>query len=385
MNKEKELDLDFDHYSQLFLTKIPMARKVNKHTFSGRCVVCGDSKIHSRKTRLYLMRERGKYPNCVICHNCHLSTSAKNFFSQYFPTEMAEAKKGFAERNINNINILREKKEEKKEEPKSRIREEDQYLISFGEELKRAKEKVNIFFEKYTEPINSIPEALEYMIQRNIPQYFINTMRVLKRYGEGGVDYHNQKLFRYAYLRDYVLIPFIDYSDQKKYYFHARRYRNLNFSMAKYLACPYNPDDVEVSFFYNELNVGTDVHPVVVCEGTISSMHLPNSLSTNGIGKQTEEFIRKMEWKFGGPQNIIYANDNEMVDRNALDKAKELLLLGKRVFLWSLMAKDHPAISKLKDFNDLCMAANKKEIPFSTIERYCSSSPLALLKGSNVS
>lgn len=382
MNKEKELDLDFEHYSQLFLSKIPLAKKVNKHTFAGRCVVCGDSRVNSRKTRLYLMRERGKYPNCVICHNCHISTSAKSFFTQYFPNDMAELQKGFSERDLTALAELRAKREEeKKKDPKSKLSEEDQYLLSFGEELKRAKEKVNIFFERFTEPVNNNPEAISYMKSRNVPDYYTQTMRLLKHYGEDGTDYHNQKIFRYAYLRDYILIPFIDYEDEKKYYFHARRYRNLNYTMAKYLACPYNPDDVEVSFFYNELNVSTDEHPVIICEGTISSMHLPNSISTNGVGKQTEEFVRKMEWKFGGASNIIYANDNELVDRDALDKAKELLAMGKRVFLWSLMGKDNPAVNSIKDFNDLCVRANKKEIPFSTIERYTANSPVALLRG----
>lgn len=371
MKKDKQLDLDFETYSKLFMTKIPLARKVNKHTLSGRCVVCGDSKVSQRKTRLYLMRERGSYPNIIVCHNCHLSTSAKAFFERYCPDDMTELNKGLAERQLNPIESLKEEVHE--DAPVRKIREEDEYLISFGKEVELAKQKVGLFFERYTEAIAPNTLAYEYVMRRNIPVEFMRTFRLLKQ------DYHDQKRFRYAYLRDYIIIPFIDIYDNKGYYFHARRYRNLEYTMARYLACPYQPDDVQIDFYFNELGV-TKEDPVIICEGTISSMNLPNAIATNGIGKQTDEFINKMEWKFGGASRIIYANDNELVDHDAMEKSQELLEKGKQVFLWSLMVKDFPFVNKIKDFNDLCVKASKQTLPLSVIEKYTSSSPVALLK-----
>jgi hypothetical protein len=117
------------------------------------------------------------------------------------------------------------------------------------------------------------------------------------------------------------------------------------------------------------MNIDKD-KPLIVCEGTISSMNLPNAISTNGIKKQGKEFINYIEHRFGGEKNIIYANDNEMVDEDAKRKTEELLNMGKRVFLWSLMVRDIPKISHLKDFNDICVAAKKTTIPLSTIEKY---------------
>jgi len=372
MRKDKQLDLDFETYARLFLTKIPLAKKVNKHTFAGRCIVCGDSRISSRKTRLYLMRDRGPYPNIIVCHNCHLSTSAKVFFEQHCPDDMKELEKGLTERSIAAISSLKEEKL-KEPAPQRKIREEDEYLISFEREVELAKTKVGLFFEKYTDPLFANKEATDYIQGRNIPDHFAISLRLLKP------EYTDQKRFRYAYLRDYILIPFIDPKDQQSYYFHARRFRKFEYTMARYLACPYQPDDVQVDFYFNELGVTKEL-PIIICEGTISSMNLPNAISTNGIGKQTEEFINKIEWKFGGSSNIIYANDNELVDKDAMEKSQELLEQNKRVFLWSLMIKDFPFVNKIKDFNDLCVKANQLCIPLSIIEKYSTSSPMALLK-----
>lgn len=371
MANGKQLDLEFETYSKLFLSKIQLAKKVNKHTIAGRCPECGDSKVSVRKTRLYLMRERGPYPNIIVCHNCHLSTSAKVFFNKHFPDQMLELEKGLNERNLGVLSNLKDKPTEPV--PERKIREEDEYLISFGEEVARAKTKVGKFFSKFTCPLDTNPEAYNYMVKRNIPTHFLNILRLLHP------EYHNQKKFRYAYLKDYILIPFLDYHDRQAYYFHARRFHKFDGAMARYLACPYSPDDVQVDFYFNELGVIKDV-PIIICEGTISSMNLPNCISTNGIGKQTDDFIARIEWKFGDPSRIIYANDNELVDHDSMKKAEELLVKGKRVFLWSLMAKDFPFMKNIKDFNDLCVLTKRKMLPLTTIEKYTSCNPVALLK-----
>jgi hypothetical protein len=194
MREDKQLDLDFDTYSKLFIAKIPLAKKVNKHTVAGRCISCGDSKLSQRKTRLYLMRERGKYPNIVTCHNCHLSTTAKIFFSTHFPEDMVELEKGLADRKLNQISSP----QEKEENPSIRkIREEEEYWNSFNQEVERAKSKVGLFFEKFTVPLKYNYIAQKYIVSRCIPERFLSSMRLLNPL------YHDQKRFRYAYLRDY--------------------------------------------------------------------------------------------------------------------------------------------------------------------------------------
>lgn len=358
-------ELKFDSYVKMFLETIPLARKVNDHTYVGRCIVCGDSKKDLKKTRLYLLKKRGRYTNIVTCHNCHFSRSADMFFEENFHDIYSQYYKTWSERDLeeisNDLNNI---------EDSIVIKEKslDELLVSFDKELKLAKDNLSGFL-KYTKSIYESPEALMFMRNRYIPEYFIKRMVVLKE------EYSHRNDFRYFYFRDYILMTFFDLDDNRIYSFHARKYKNLDSPMPRFLACPYHPEDLDIEFYFNETNIEKD-KPLIICEGTISSMNLPNSISTNGIGKQTDEFIRRIEHRFGGEKNIIYANDNEMIDHDAKKKSDYLISRGKRVFLWRLMANDFPSIAQLKDFNDVCKIAKKQSIPLNIIEKYTINSRL---------
>jgi DNA primase len=205
---------------------------------------------------------------------------------------------------------------------------------------------------------------------RRIPENYIEEMVCLRP------EFHDFNTFRYAYFREYAIIPFIDLEDGKPYYFHSRRFKAGHSRMAPYLACPYRPEEPEIQFFMNELRVHND-EPIVIVEGTLDAMHISNSIAVNGIHKITPERIKRFEYRFG--TDIIYALDNEMVDRDAKIKAKELLRMGKQVFLWREMAKDLPAITHIKDFNKLCSVAGRCEFPTKSILKYTRSNVSALL------
>jgi len=146
--------------------------------------------------------------------------------------------------------------------------------------------------------------------------------------------------------------------------------------MAPYMACPYRTVDEEVDYFMGELRVKPDL-PVIIAEGTLDALNLPNSIAVNGINKITEEFIRRMEYRYG--ENIIYALDNEVIDLAARSKVKELLLMEKQVFMWGELAKDVSHVKNIKDFNQLCCTANQTEIPLHTILKYTRKNISAIL------
>jgi hypothetical protein len=372
MLNAKGSDLNFEIYTKMFLDHIPLAKIVNKHTVNGRCILCGDSKKNNRRTRLYLLRERQNVPNIVVCHNCHYSRSAKTFFDEKFPDAMKEYNTAWAERDMTSIQKLKDENPFTKYEEE--LQTEEERWVSHTEEVRKSKEVIKKFFESYTNPAIYDRDAYGYLKSRMVPDGIAESCRIIKP------EYWNREIFRYAYLSNYILFPFLDLKDLQPYFFNARKYKKMEFtSMAKYLTCPFPPDDVNVNYFYNELMV-TRNEPVIICEGTISSINLPNCVSTNGIGKQTDDFIKIFEWKFGGSSNIIYANDNEMVDHDAMEKCEYLLSKGKRVFLWSLFAADYPTIAKYKDFNDLCVAAGKDRLPAEIIEKYAVDNMVSLLK-----
>ena len=202
-----------------------------------------------------------------------------------------------------------------------------------------------------------------------IPTRYIDEMRVLK------TDYHYG--FRYAYFRDYVMVPFIDSEDGRAYYFHSRKFRNLENSMANYLACPYRPRSLKIDFFLNEKRIDKS-KPVIIAEGTMDALNLPNSIAVNGIHKISEEQTKEFEREMG--EDIIYALDNEMMDADAKNKIQILLKQQKKVFLWKLFSKDFPQVSQIKDFNKLCCKAQREEVPLSIIQKYSTNNPTALLK-----
>jgi len=371
-------ELAFEEYVDIFRGMVPKSEKVDSATYRGRCPICGDSKKSKSKKRFYIIREEGKKPCMIYCHNCGLSKTAYNFFKEKCPSEIDKRKKPLTERDLEEIKKISSEKASPtlfySVEEIEEITPEN-YFNLLQTEVDKAKSVVGKFFSQFTQPIFENAEALSYIRSRNVPEYHIEKLLLLRP------EFHDQKVFRFAYFRDYIIFPFIDRKDNTPYYFHARRYRNLESSFARFLSCPYHPDDVEVDFFLNELYVDP-AKTVIVSEGTIDSMNLENAISTNGVKKISKRQIPRFEYRYGGQDNIIYALDNEMIDQDARRKVEQLLRIGKRVFLWSLLAKDIPAVKGLKDFNDVCLKANKTVIPSDTIRKYSTTSIGALLEGS---
>lgn len=363
-------ELNFEQYVEIFMEKIPRAEKVDRISYRGRCVVCGDSKKSKFKKRFYLVKSSGSYPDVVKCHNCGYKSGAFHFFKKYMPDDVEKRSASWTERDLSVIKKLSEGVPVYKRNDIIESISKDDYITRYNKELVIAKKVLCNFFVKHTYSILDNPQALSYMRSRNIPEKYVTEMRILRN------EFHDFKKFRYAYFRDYAMIPFIDPQDNKPYYFHSRRFKNLNSSMSSYLACPYRTDDVEVSFFMNDLRVTTDL-PVIIAEGTIDAMNLPNSIAVNGIHKLTEEQIRKFEHRYG--ENIIYALDNETIDHDATKKVKELLRLGKQVFLWGELIKDLPVARTIKDFNKLCCVANRFQFPMESIVKYTKNNVAALL------
>lgn len=375
--KQKLKELKFDEYAYLFSHYVQKTEKVDKHTYRGRCPICGDSKKIKSKKRFYLMRADSKRPCMIYCHNCGFKKSAYYFFEEKTPTQFKKLQKPLNKKDLENIKNLSSGKVQNlfyNDEEILEINPKD-YENVLKDEVNKAKRVLAKFFYHFTMPVCEIPEAVFYLQKRNIPSDRINEMVLLRP------EYHNSKTFRFAYFRDYILIPFIDQRDNGSYYFHARRYRNLQNRFARFLSCPYKPDNVEISFFLNEMRIDKS-KPVFIAEGTLDALNLENAISVNGVKKITEEQIERFECRFGGRENIVYVLDNEIFDHDARKKAKELLKQHKHVFLWTNLAKDIPSVkikNSVKDINDLCKKAKRTRLPSQNMLKYTSSNISPLL------
>ncbi len=364
-------ELTYGQYVKLFTEYVPKAERVDRSTYRGRCTICGDSKKDNRKKRLYLLRENNSFPHMITCHNCGYRKSARNYFLLSIPDEFKKLSKKWNERDLSDIKKVSQGLSIFVSDKTFSENDPDAYLKVFDKELVKAKEVLTVFFQKYTYKIQDNDEALNYMMQRNIPDAYIAEMRLLRP------EFHDHKKFRYAYFQDYIMIPFLDMEDCLPYYFHSRRFRNLETSMSKYLACPYRPSE-SINFYLNEMRITSDL-PVIIIEGTLDAMHVDNSIAVNGVHKITEEQVKLFEHRYG--TDIIYALDNEMIDKEANKKVKQLLKMGKTVFLWSSLAKESPNVGTIKDFNKLCVVAKQKHVPIKTIQRHTKNNIAALLQG----
>jgi hypothetical protein len=363
-------DIEFEVYIEEFLKHIPLGRRVDASTCVGRCIMCGDSKKNKQKTRLYLLRETGNKPSMVTCHNCGVSKTASKFFEEFLPQVHKELSKGWADRDLS---LIKNKIGNEQRFKYKKIKEPSAFekLKMYKQDLNKSKVKVKMFLDKYTQPIFNISEAVDYMRSRNIPEEYISNMRVMRE------EFCNPKTFRYSYYRDYIIIPFLD-KDGSVYFFQSRKFRNFENTMCKYLMCHIKPDNVYTNYYMNEERVDPN-KKVVIVEGTLDSFHVHNSISVNGIKKITDESIEHFENRFG-KDNLIFAVDNEMIDKDSEEKIKFLLERHKRVFLWRLMYNVNRNIVNIKDFNDLCRMSQRQYIPLEVINKYSTNNLSTLLE-----
>jgi hypothetical protein len=348
--------ITFDDYVRMLSVAVTGVERASASTYRCRCVLCGDSKKNGSLKRLYLLRETASKPSIVYCHNCGYKKPAYRFFMTNFPNVIKPYIDGWDASDVPNLPassfIFSQTLEEISPEKSNKMIEDEMIL---------SKSVMSRFFPKYTLPIDAIPSALEYMRDRFVPEKYIQKMRVLKS------EFYSMQKFRYAYFRDFVFIPFIDNRDNKAYYFHARKFRNLNNKFTRYLMCPYQ-FKYDISFYYNYFNVDPN-KPIVVCESTFGAMSTENAISTNGIHKINDDSIKIIQNKY--PQSkLIFAIDNEMVDNDGKKKMEELKKKGYSVFSWEKMAQLNPRVASIKGLDDLCKVAKREIFPLSVIERF---------------
>ena len=151
-----------------------------------------------------------------------------------------------------------------------------------------------------------------------------------------------------------VIIPFLN-KNKEMYYFQAR---SLNGSEPKYL----NPEGYpKYRGVYNIFNVDKK-KPIILCEGPIDSMFLPNAIAVTGCSIP-EEIKKALEGC-----EVLYLWDNDEAGReNSLRDLKA----GKKVFLWNDFLKNN-SYPQVKDINELLLKIGKEKFTFEELNKYFS-------------
>lgn len=153
-----------------------------------------------------------------------------------------------------------------------------------------------------------------------------------------------------------LIIPFLN-KKGNMYYFQARA---LNGEEPKYL----NPKDVpKYRGVYNLFGVDWK-KTIIVCEGPLDSLFLPNAIAVTGadVPEEIEKMLKD--------KDVLYLWDNDDSGSknsvNGLDK-------GHKVFLWKkfLESNNYP---KVKDINELLVILGKEKFELEELEPYFSNS-----------
>lgn len=151
-----------------------------------------------------------------------------------------------------------------------------------------------------------------------------------------------------------MIIPFLD-KKGLMYYFQARSLFGEN---PKYK----NPTDYpKHNGIYNIFGVDKK-KDIVLCEGPIDSMFLPNAIAVTGASVPRELDLLLKDKK------VLYLWDN---DEAGWKKSKKCLQEGKNVFLWKKFLSD-TKLNNVKDVNDVCLSMNVDKLEYNDLIPYFS-------------
>jgi hypothetical protein len=127
-------------------------------------------------------------------------------------------------------------------------------------------------------------------------------------------------------------------------------------------------DDIDnidnISSIFNITNINLN-DTITIFEGPIDSFFYKNSLAISGIGKSMPFDIEYIQYWF----------DN---DTTGINKSKDLLKDGKKVFLWKKYLNDVNISKNIKDLNELIVYSNKNNITLKNFDEYFTNNRLDL-------
>ena len=285
--------------------------KETPNDISAKCIICGDSEKDQRQKRLHLFRKSSYTDDKIHCFNCEFSGNMYMFLKECNTNLYEQYKKEKRESNFNNL-------KQKHTEPK----EYDDIDIGY---TYKPKVKVKSFkFPKEFIPASESERGTMYLTGRNLGTEDIY-------FAPSGVNMGD----KFLPIKDSIIIP-LWYKKEKNlvYGFQARSIEGKTF----YSYIPEENTGYKVWFGGN--------FPKKKGETVIVTESIFDSMSTGFkrenvcaiLGASENEFLTKMF------NNVIYCLDNQRKDMTSLQKSKELLERGERVFIW-------PKEIEEKDFN----------------------------------
>lgn len=278
---------------------------------SCRCILCGDSKKDSTKTRGFFYPDDDNTSLQYKCHNCGQSMK----FSWFLKTQFPETYREYV-------------------------------LAKFRERTSKKTKSANPIVEKKEPPkaptgplkwtfVADLPDdhdAKVYCIGRGLQEPHMKRIVYADCFQKWSID-NLVEIEQYPPKGPRIIFPFVDldgnlFGAQGRVFVDSNK--NDRFKIAMKKGCKRGK--------VFGLDIVNKTLPVIIVEGVIDSIFLPNCIALCG-GDVTNEFIDISK-------NVIVALDNEPRSEDTVNRMIKAIDMGYRVVLW-------PVATTLKDINNM--------------------------------
>jgi hypothetical protein len=284
-----------------------------------RCPVCGDSKRNKTKTRFYFYEKKGGF--FVKCHNCDFGTTLAKFIEQfdrrlYDEYTLEKYRGGLTGRN--------------EAEPAFTF---EQPRFERTENHNTNSSELGIGLPKISELPEAHP-AKAFLQARLIPNSAYDLLYYAENFGEWAKTIDPEKI-----LGDEprLIIPIV--YDGILIGANCRVLDGSQGKNIRYITLRKEKGEDRMWFGLERV---TPDNPVIVVEGPLDSLFLPNGVATAGLGR-TVTLPKELGF------NPIFALDNEPRNREVVKTVEWLIDNGRTVCIW-------PDSVTQKDINDMVLA-----------------------------
>ena len=286
-------------YLSMVVANLDRAKWTNENTLNHRCNYCGDSQKNPNKARGFHFVIEQSF--VFKCHNCGKSTSSINFLKEHFPVMHKEYMKEW----------LQEKGlKPKKHASAHKMPSANKFKFTPREEILNkddimSEENLKILMK----PCSEVAVAKKYLEDRKIPSEHYSSLYYTP--APQNLSYLSPKYKDRVLGTDpRIVLPF--YSKEGELI--GLSGRAINNSPLRYLTMRFR-DDIPLIFNLNKVD---RTKTILVTEGPIDSLFLPNSIAVAGSDfKKIDDSIK---------ENAVLIYDNEPRNREILKKLSDMQL-----------------------------------------------------------